>query len=101
VDEAVTKVHVLPGNHDMGGVWKGYWAWSRSPGFHHVVSPFLNKRFKAAFKTKSVQLKVIQGLPFVTINSMAFEGDGCFLCKPAKQAIHKLKEVNTVSGTDN
>ena len=28
------------------------------------------------------------------INSMAFEGDGCFLCKPAVKAVNELKEVS-------
>ena len=27
------------------------------------------------------------------INSMAFEGDDCFLCKPAVKAVKELKEV--------
>ena len=27
------------------------------------------------------------------INSMAFEGDDCFLCKPAVKAVNELKEV--------
>ena len=27
------------------------------------------------------------------INSMAFEGDDCFLCKPAVKAVRELKEV--------
>ena len=39
-----TQIHVLPGNHDMG--------------FHYALSPYLDKRFKTAFKTKAVQLKV-------------------------------------------
>ena len=39
-----SRIHVLPGNHDMG--------------FHYALSPYLDKRFKSAFKTKAVQLKV-------------------------------------------
>jgi len=73
-----TRKHVLPGNHDMG--------------FHYALSPYLDKRFKTAFKTKAVQLKVINQVPFVMINSMAFEGDDCFLCKPAVKAVNELKE---------
>ena len=37
--------------------------------------------------------QVINQVPFVTINSMAFEGDDCFLCKPAVKAVNELKEV--------
>ena len=36
---------------------------------------------------------MINRVPFVTINSMAFEGDDCFLCKPAAKAVKDLKEV--------
>ena len=43
-----------------------------------------------------MQLKVIQGVPFVIINSMAFEGDGCFLCKTALQELDRLQEVQAV-----
>ena len=37
--------------------------------------------------------QVINQVPFVTINSMAFEGDDCFLCKPAAKAVKDMKEV--------
>ena len=91
-----TRIHVVPGNHDMG--------------FHYALSPYLDKRFKSAFNTKAVQLKVfnwidtflsftgasfqvINKVPFVLINSMAFEGDDCFLCKPAVKALKALEQV--------
>jgi len=73
-----TRIHVVPGNHDMG--------------FHYALSPYLDKRFKSAFSTKAVQLKVINKVPFVLINSMAFEGDDCFLCKPAVKALKALQQ---------
>ena len=69
----------MPGNHDVG--------------FHYVLTPFLEKRFRSAFKTKPVQLKVIEGVPFVTINSMAFEGDDCFLCHSAVRDLAKLQDT--------
>ena len=37
--------------------------------------------------------QVIDHVPFVMINSMAFEGDDCFLCKPAVKAVKELNEV--------
>jgi len=61
-------------------------------GFHYALSPYLDKRFKSAFNTKAVQLKVINKVPFVLINSMAFEGDDCFLCKPAVKALKALEQ---------
>ena len=36
---------------------------------------------------------MINQVPFVMINSMAFEGDDCFLCKPAVKAVKEMKEV--------
>eukprot|EP00092_Neocalanus_flemingeri_P007089 GFUD01007659.1.p1 GENE.GFUD01007659.1~~GFUD01007659.1.p1 ORF type:complete len:358 (-),score=59.39 GFUD01007659.1:8-1081(-) len=77
VDEAKTKIHVMAGNHDIG--------------FHYSVTPYLDKRFKDAFKTEAVEYKVINEVPFVIINSMALEGDGCFLCKSAIQNLKKVK----------
>ena len=78
VDEAKTKIHVMAGNHDIG--------------FHYSVTPYLDKRFRDAFKTKAVENKTILGVPFVIINSMALEGDGCFLCKTAVQSLKKVQE---------
>ena len=78
VDETKTTIHVMAGNHDIG--------------FHYSVSPYLDKRFREAFKTKAVQYKVIKGVPFVIINSMALQGDGCFLCDKAVKDLKKVKE---------
>ena len=44
-------------------------------------------------KIQNTSLQVIDHVPFVMINSMAFEGDDCFLCKPAVKAVKELKEV--------
>jgi len=49
MEEAERRVHVVPGNHDMG--------------FHYALRPHLEGRFRAAFATKSVQLAVVEGLP--------------------------------------
>ena len=77
VDEKKTQIHVVAGNHDIG--------------FHYAVTPYLDKRFRDAFQTKSVELKVIKGVRFVMINSMAMHGDGCFLCTEAVSSLKKLK----------
>ena len=69
----------MAGNHDIG--------------FHYAVNPYLDTRFKEAFKTKAVQLSVLdKTIPIVRINSMAFEGDSCFLCKEAKKNIETVKK---------
>ena len=79
VDTSKTRVHVMAGNHDIG--------------FHYAVNPYLETRFKEAFKTKAVQLSVLdKTIPIVRINSMAFEGDSCFLCKEAKKNIETVKK---------
>jgi len=78
VDSSKTRVHVMAGNHDIG--------------FHYAVNPHLDSRFREAFKTKAVQLSVLEKtIPIVRINSMAFEGDSCFLCKEAKKNLETVK----------
>lgn len=78
VDKTKTKIYVMAGNHDIG--------------FHYVITPYLNKRFKDTFKTKSVKTVVIKGIPFVIINSMAFEGDECFLCRTVATSLKNVGE---------
>lgn len=75
-----TKLYVAVGNHDIG--------------FHYRVSPYLNQRFVAAFNAPPVQIISERGVHFVLVNSMALEGDGCFLCKPAEQLLTRI-ESNT------
>ena len=73
-----TKVHVMAGNHDIG--------------FHYAVTPYLETRFREAFRTESVQLKILDDdIPVVIINSVAFEGDSCFLCKSTAKLLEKVE----------
>lgn len=51
------------------------------------ISPYLNQRFVSAFDAPAVRLVSVRGNHFVLVNSMALEGDGCFLCKPAEQEL--------------
>ncbi|CAH0557249.1 unnamed protein product [Brassicogethes aeneus] len=74
-----TKLHVAVGNHDIG--------------FHYGVSPYLNQRFVTAFNSAAVQLISLRGVHFILVNSMALEGDGCFLCKPAEQQLNKIERI--------
>ncbi len=74
----------MAGNHDIG--------------FHYAVSPYLDQRFRAAFRTRSVRLVRLKGVAFVLINSVAFEGDGCFLCAEAALALVKVRICFTRTG---
>ncbi|KAK3915561.1 Metallophosphoesterase 1 [Frankliniella fusca] len=65
-----TKVYVVVGNHDIG--------------FHYSISPYLHERFMNAFNAPPIKMVSIRGNHFVLLNSMAMEGDGCFLCRQAE-----------------
>jgi len=79
VDTSETRVHVMAGNHDIG--------------FHYAVTPYLDTRFRDAFQTESVELKILENkVPVVIINSVAFEGDSCFLCSDAAKKLDKVKK---------
>ncbi|XP_076243466.1 per1-like protein PGAP5 [Calliopsis andreniformis] len=71
-----THLYVVAGNHDIG--------------FHYAITPFLNQRFINGLKAPSVKRVSIRGNHFVLINSMALEGDGCFLCRPTEIALNKI-----------
>lgn len=47
-------------------------------------------RFYQTFNTSSAELIRLKGIPFVSVNSMALEGDGCSICKDAEQRITKI-----------
>lgn len=90
VDPKITKVGVVAGNHDIG--------------FHYAVSPYLDKRFRTAFRTRNVRHIRLRNVTFILINSVAFEGDGCFLCADAAKALVKVgKELcnNNTSSEEN
>lgn len=74
-----TNMHVIVGNHDIG--------------FHYGISPYLNERFVSAFNSPPVSMFSLRGNHFVLLNSMALEGDGCFLCRPAEQQITKIEQI--------
>uniref|UniRef100_A0A0A9WS93 Metallophosphoesterase 1 homolog n=2 Tax=Lygus hesperus TaxID=30085 RepID=A0A0A9WS93_LYGHE len=73
---AGTKLFVAVGNHDIG--------------FHYKITPYLQKRFTDAFEAPPVRLITLEGSHFVLLNSMAMEGDGCFLCRPAEVLLSKI-----------
>ncbi|KDR24002.1 metallophosphoesterase 1 isoform X2 [Zootermopsis nevadensis] len=73
---AGSQMFVVVGNHDVG--------------FHYGISPYLHERFSSAFDAQSVRLVSVKGNHFVLVNSMAMEGDGCFLCRPAELQLQKI-----------
>ncbi|XP_034942432.1 metallophosphoesterase 1 isoform X2 [Chelonus insularis] len=73
-----SHLYVVAGNHDMG--------------FHYVITPYLNQRFVDGMKAPNVRRVSIRGNHFVLINSMALEGDGCFLCRPTEIALNKISK---------
>lgn len=56
------------------------------------IRPQLEKRFNKAFNTESVALISKRNVHFVSINSMAMENDGCFLCYNAEI---KLRQISS------
>ncbi|XP_042229171.1 metallophosphoesterase 1-like isoform X2 [Homarus americanus] len=79
--------HVLiaVGNHDIG--------------FHYSVNPYLVNRFQRAFDVGPVKMLQIEGVTFIILNSMAMEGDNCFLCKPALNRVKIIsKQLSCAAG---
>ncbi|XP_020290712.1 metallophosphoesterase 1 isoform X2 [Pseudomyrmex gracilis] len=70
------RIYVIAGNHDMG--------------FHYAITPYRNQRFINGMKSPSVRRLSIRNNHFVLINSMALEGDGCFLCRQTEIAVNKI-----------
>lgn len=48
------------------------------------------KRFYQSFNLSSSDIFRLGGIPFVTVNSMAMEGDGCHICKEAEKRITSI-----------
>lgn len=76
IDPGHTLSAVVAGNHDIG--------------FHYSVTPYLNNRFENAFEMSSIERFSLKGVHFVSVNSMAMEGDDCFLCAKAQDELNKI-----------
>ncbi|XP_320098.4 metallophosphoesterase 1 homolog [Anopheles gambiae] len=72
-------LHSIVGNHDIG--------------FHYATRPNLVQRFGEKFNNTGVSLISMRGVHFVAINSIAMEGDGCYLCEKAER---ELKSIETI-----
>lgn len=45
------------------------------------------KRFYNTFNLSSTDILKLGGITFITVNSMALEGDGCNICQEAEEKI--------------
>lgn len=71
------KVVAVVGNHDIG--------------FHYAAHPKMIGRFEKEFMTTGVDLFTIgEGVHFISINSVAMQGDGCHLCEPAQEELKNI-----------
>ncbi|KAL9707547.1 hypothetical protein quinque_011065 [Culex quinquefasciatus] len=74
-----TQLYSIVGNHDIG--------------FHYATHPYLTHRFGKAFNNTGVTMTSIRGVNFVTINSVAMEGDGCQLCETAEKELRGISAI--------
>ncbi|KAL0275410.1 UNVERIFIED_CONTAM: hypothetical protein PYX00_003264 [Menopon gallinae] len=75
------RIYVVPGNHDLG--------------FHYRLRFDLFLKFHSVYKIPAVRLRSIKGNYFVLINSMAMDGDGCYLCEMGAAQLHYVaKRLN-------
>lgn len=91
------KLYAIHGNHDIN--------------FHYATNQYLIQRFNNAFNTSGVNLitekKTMQNgkersIHFVTVNSVAMEGDNCRLCNQAEYDLKKIgSKLKCFNGTMN
>ncbi|XP_015789816.1 metallophosphoesterase 1-like [Tetranychus urticae] len=75
-----TKKIFIVGNHDIG--------------FHDRVAayPILRKRWEKAFNSSLADIMTVKGIKFITINSMAIEGDGLDLVRETKENLLRVED---------
>lgn len=93
-----TKLYVVSGNHDIGFHYGRVLSLTSLHCFYMVyifvpivITPFLHERFVHSMDAPSVRRVTIRNNHFILLNSMALEGDGCFLCRPTELALNKMK----------
>uniref|UniRef100_A0A1B0DK66 Uncharacterized protein n=1 Tax=Phlebotomus papatasi TaxID=29031 RepID=A0A1B0DK66_PHLPP len=74
-----TKLFGIVGNHDIG--------------FHYEARQRLTKRFEESFHTTGVSLLTLRDIHFVLVNSIAMEGDGCYLCSEAESQLRNISRI--------
>jgi len=71
-----TNLQVVVGNHDIG--------------FHYVADEKKLRRFNNAFDAPSVHMLHVKENAFVLLNSVAFEGDRCSMCREAEKQLSEV-----------
>ena len=56
-----------------------------------AITRFLHQRFVKSMDAPSVKRVSVRNNHFILINSMALEGDNCFLCKPTEIAVKNIQ----------
>uniref|UniRef100_A0A915D138 Calcineurin-like phosphoesterase domain-containing protein n=1 Tax=Ditylenchus dipsaci TaxID=166011 RepID=A0A915D138_9BILA len=83
-----TRRFFAVGNHDIG--------------FHDEITPQLLKRFTTHFNIPNgVEHVELNNHIFVLINSMALEGDHCWLCSKAENEIDRFSQILNCTNTQN
>ncbi|XP_026469752.1 metallophosphoesterase 1-like, partial [Ctenocephalides felis] len=73
------EMYVVAGNHDIG--------------FHYEIFKSRAERFSITLNAPPVRIITLKNVHFVLINSMAMEGDGCFLCRQAENLVYNISET--------
>uniref|UniRef100_A0A336LLC1 Metallophosphoesterase 1 homolog n=1 Tax=Culicoides sonorensis TaxID=179676 RepID=A0A336LLC1_CULSO len=83
-----SKLISIVGNHDIG--------------FHYAAHPYLTERFYRTMNSSGVQLFTFKNVHFITINSIAMEGDGCQLCEGAERELIRISyQLECARGVGN
>ncbi|XP_022697294.1 metallophosphoesterase 1-like isoform X2 [Varroa jacobsoni] len=82
-----TKFIVAAGNHDVG--------------FHYKMTKVLVDRFQRLFSESDsgVELITVKGSAFVSLNSIALEGDHCAICTEAEKELNRIEQIFNCSRT--
>lgn len=71
-----TQLFVVAGNHDMG--------------FHYMIDDHKRTRFTQHLSAPLVRMVDVKGNIFILLNSMAFEGDRCSMCREAEEQLQEI-----------
>jgi len=74
------QTYSVAGNHDIG--------------FHYRVRDGRNTEFEHSFNSSvGVELVELNDVPFVLVNSVAMEGDGCQMCERARYKVTEIGQL--------
>ena len=89
VDNEITKLFVLVGNHDVG--------------FHYNLNENKLERFNRSFSKQFIDFYQLEdnNVNFVLLNSMALENDKCKFCNEAQKQLKELNQTLNCIRDDN